>query len=743
MRMETTLQDVRWIGGCPGSSRAPLLRREFSLGDRILSAELHISGLGYYEAWINGWRVGDEVLDPAQTDYETRVFYASHDVTSLLREGANALGVMLGNGWYNQNLVWSADMAYGTPRLWAELTVRMADGSSLVIRTDESWRCADGPVVSNNIYAGETCDARLEIPGWNLPGFVDRAWSPVTLAEPPGGRLEPQNLPPIRRIEELKPVALREVQPGLFVADLGQNFSGWVRIRVQAAAGTEIRLKFAEAVFPDGRIDTASTGVFATKVEQVDTYICKGEGTEIWEPRFTYHGFRYVEITGWPGRPGPDDLTGVVVHTALEPAGNFECSDARLNQLHRMALWTHRSNVHGLPEDCPARERCGWLGDAHIVCEYSLFNFRSESLWGKYLDDIETNRALSGGLPGYIAPGRRRWHPASPDWMAAFILIPWFLHVHGGNRRVLGKHWDGMRAVMEHFGSKAQDGILSGGLGDWCDPKNRCNPTYTPEAITTTMWFWRCADIMVKVAGVLARDGDAQRYAEWAAKIPAAFHARFFDRAGGTYGSQTANAMALRFGLVPKDEEGAVVQSLVKDIRETHRMHHSVGIMGLRFLFEALTEHGHGEIALALLRQDTYPSFGDLIRRGATTLWEYWGEPEIDQAEGPRSLSHPMMGGFDNWFYNTLAGIRPDPDAPGFRHFFLAPHLIPSLEWVRCHHDCAFGRIESHWRCDGRRFDWETVVPPGTRATATLPFARHSETLKPGRHSRSLALPAS
>lgn len=285
--MESTLQDARWIGGCPGSSRAPLLRREFSLGDGILSAELRISGLGYYEAWINGRRVGDQVLDPAQTDYETRVFCVSHDVMSLLREGANALGVMLGNGWYNQNLVWSADMAYGAPRLWAELTVRMADDSSRVIRTDETWRCADGPVVSNNIYAGETYDARLEIPGWTSPGFADRTWRPVARSEPPGGRMEPQTLPPIRRIEELKPVTLREFQPGLFVADLGQNFSGWVRIRVQAAAGTEIRLKFAEAVFPDGRVDTASTGVFATKVEQVDTYICRGEGTEVWEPRFT------------------------------------------------------------------------------------------------------------------------------------------------------------------------------------------------------------------------------------------------------------------------------------------------------------------------------------------------------------------------------------------------------------------------------------------------------------------------
>ncbi|MFA5863940.1 MAG: family 78 glycoside hydrolase catalytic domain [Phycisphaerae bacterium] len=742
MRVDNNLHEIfpsaRWIG-MPEVFRgrsSPLLRREFKVEATVTSATLTICGLGYYEAYLNGCRVGDHVLDPAQTDYDLRCLYVTYDVTSQLQPGYNVLGVMLGDGWFNQDCVWcdGKGLPYGPPRLLAQLTIDQSNGTCLVVSTDENWFCAIGPITRSNVYAGESYDARLEIPGWNIPGFDAVGWKSVEILSPPGGRLEPQLIPPIKVIEEIVPVSITEPCVGCWVVDMGQNFAGWARIRVNAPAGTLIRLRFSETIAPDGMVDMASTGVFAIRVEQTDTYICKGGGLETWEPRFTYHGFRYVEITGWPGRPTHEEITGIVVHTALLPAGSFKCSDERLNQLHQMVLWTHRSNLHGIPEDCPVRERCGWLGDAHLVCEYSIYNFQGQAFWEKYLDDIETTRVRNGGLPFYIAPGKRTCGTASPDWMAALILIPWYLYVYYGNRYVLEQHWEGMRAVLEHFRHKADNWLVEGGLGDWCDPKNSTAPTYTPPILTTTIWFYECARIMSKVANQLGHSDDACRYDEWICHIRQSFIVNLYDSKCCTFGSQTADAMALHFGLVPSGSESGVFRSLVRDVRETHNLHSSVGIMGIRYLFEVLIRFGQGHTALDLMHQNTYPSFGDLISRGATTLWEYWGEPEVDQSNGPRSLNHPMMGGFDNLFYNTLAGIRPDCDHPGFKHFFLEPYPIRGLTWVKAYHDSPHGRIVSEWRQENGYFEWKIEVPTDTTATARMPYGQDIRKLEPGNY---------
>ncbi|EIP97136.1 alpha-L-rhamnosidase [Opitutaceae bacterium TAV1] len=737
------LQLARWIG-MPEPLRArhaPLFRREFSIAAHIRSARLAICGLGCHEAFINGQRVGDHVLDPAQTDYDIRTFFVMHDVTRLLRPGANTLGVMLGDGWFNQDLVWRRDMSYGTPRLIATLEVHLKDGSRFTLITDEDWRCARGPITSNNLYAGENYDARLEQIGWNENGF-DTAkprhasqWFASEIVPPPGGRLEEQTIPPMKTIEEIRPRTIHEPQPGYRVVDMGQNFSGWARIRVTAPAGTCIRLRFAEALFENGMVDTASTGVFATGVEQIDTYICKGGGPEeTWEPRFTYHGFRYIEIVGWPGPLPANAVTGIVVHTALATAGAFTCPDERLNQLQRMALWTHRSNLHGFPEDCPARERCGWLGDAHLVCDYSFYTFSGAAFWEKYLGDIETTRHLNGGLPLMIAPGRRSGGAASPDWMVALILIPWSHYVFYGNRAILERHWDGMLAVMAHLESLSVDGLLPHGLGDWFDPGVSARPRYTPPVLTSTLLFGQCARIMVEAAALLGHQQEARRHARLADAIRAALHKTHYNRADHTFGSQTADAMALQLGFAPPGEEQAIADHLACDARDTHALHVTTGIMGIRYLFEALTRHGHGDVALALMHQDSYPSFGDLIRRGATTLWEYWGEAEVDARHGARSLNHPMFAGYGNWFFNTLAGIRPDPGHPGFKRFFLEPHPVPGLQWVNAHHDCPHGRIVSNWKNESGKFSWEVTVPQGTVALARLPWTGESLELAAGDH---------
>jgi len=731
---------------CGRERSAPLFRREFALEGEATSAILRICGLGCYEAFINGQRVGDSVLDPAQTDYDIRCLYARYDVSSMLAPGANCIGVMLGDGWFSQELVWSRSMSYGEPRMIASLEIKTAEGATTQIVSDSSWQCSRGPVASNNIYAGETYDARLERKGWNMPGYDPGSqprhfkWEQCGVAEPPGGRLEEQQIPPMKVIELLRPLSISEPQPGCHVVDMGQNFSGWARIKVNALPGSAIRMRFAERLDGNGMIDTASTGLFATNVEQCDTYICKGGGLETWEPRFTYHGYRYVEIAGWPGKPSLEDVIGVVVHSALKPAGSFSCSDEKLNQLHGMALWTHRSNIHGIPEDCPARERCGWLGDAHIVCRYSFYNFDGEAFWGKFLDDIETSRLRNGGLPPFIAPGKRNWGNASPDWMAAMILIPWRHYLHYGKLATLEKHWDGMRAVIRHFKEISDNWLLPHGLGDLFEPGLTPAPSLTPPVKTSTIIFGDCASAMSSAAQALGQGDEAKVFAEWASCIRSAFQKAFYDPVKCSFGSQTADAMALHCGFAPEGKEQAVADSLAADVR-MRDIHLSTGIIGLQFIFESLTSYGHGELALALMRQESHPGFGCWIANGATTLWEYWGgSGKVDAAHGPRSLNHPMMGGFDTWFYNTLAGIKPDAQGPGFKRFILAPHPIAGISWVDCVHHSPMGRIASKWELKGAEFKWRIEVPPGAIAMALQPGCVAPVAVQPGCHDFTSAI---
>jgi alpha-L-rhamnosidase len=362
-----------------------------------------------------------------------------------------------------------------------------------------------------------------------------------------------------------------------------------------------------------------------------------------------------------------------------------------------------------------------------------MWNFHGKAFWEKFLDDIETSRAINGGLPCNIAPGKRTGGTANPDWAAAFVMLPWYAYVQYGDRTVLEKHWSGMQDLMQHWGEQSHGWILEGGFGDWFDPGGESICTHTPPTLTTTFWFHQCAVTMRSVAAVLGRPDAAERYANWASLIRDAVATRYFRRDRGSFGSQTANAMALQFGLVPTGEEQRVLDALVRDLQECN-MHLNTGIMGVRFVFEALTRNGHGELALALMHQDTYPGFGDWILRGATTLWECWGEEEHDRNHGARSLNHPMMGGFDNWFFNTLAGIRPDPAHPGFQRFFLDPHPIHGLDWIRMQYDCPQGRIVSEWNLSKDRFGWKVVVPRGSTATATLPYAHQVHMLEPGTH---------
>ena len=722
---------AKWIGF--NSEAAPMLRKEFEIKKTIKDARVYISGLGYYELSINGSRIGDHVLDPGQTDYELRAFYAVYDVTKDIKIGKNAVGVILGNGWYNQTVVntkkfgWG-DVVYGKPRLISQINIVYTDGTEEIFSSDKSWKGSTGPIVSDNIYLGEFYDARLEKPGWDKPGYDDSKWQEVDLVEGPGGKLEFQKIQPIKKIKTVKPIQITNPKPGVFVYNMGQNFSGWVKLKVSAPKGQTIQLRFAETVFDDGMIDPASTGVYATNTVQTDKYICKGSGTEIWEPRFTYHGFQYVEITGFPGKPTLENIEGVVVNTALEETGTFECSDKMINKIHNTILWTTLSNVHSIVTDCPHRERCQWLGD--ILAEMMVYNFNSPLILEKFVHDIETGRR--GGAPNHIAPGRRNGGKASSDWGSTFIQLPYYLYLYYGDTSVARNHYEGMTFFMNYLQSIAKDYVISEGWGDLFEPGS-VKSQRTPNALTSTAFFYYDAALMREMAMVLGKKDDQKKYADLMESIKSAFVKRFYNEKEKSFNSQTADAVALNFGLVPQGDENDVAENMKRDIVEKFDGHHSTGHMGTRYIYGELSCFGYGDVAQKMLNQTTYPSFGELFLRGATTVWEYWGERIIDETSmGTRSRNHPFQGGFDVWFYNGIAGINPDPKIPGFKHIILKPQIFGTLNFAKASYHSIYGLIKSEWQIKDKNILWNITIPVNTTAEIYVPVKTESEVTENG-----------
>lgn len=707
--------NAKWIGN--NCNEAPLFRKELKITKKVVNARVFISGLGYYELSINGSKIGDHVLDPGQTDYEQRTFYVVYDVTDRIKKGSNVLGVILGNGWYNQTVVnhgkfgWK-DVVYGKPRFILQLYVEYSDGTGEMFNSDGTWKTSTGPIISDNIYLGEFYDARLEKPGWDKPGYNDSSWTAVQISEKPGERLESQKLQPIKKISVVKPVKISNPRPGVYVYDMGLNFSGWVKLRMRAERGTTMQLRFAETAFDNGMIDPASTGVYATNVVQTDKYIFKGEDLEIWEPRFTYHGFRFVEMTGYYGEPTLDNIEGIIVNTALEETGSFECSDPMINKIHQTICHTTLANIHGIITDCPHRERCQWLGD--ILAEMASYNFNSPLLLTKFVEDIETGRR--GGVPNHISPGRRTGGTASSDWGSTFIQLPYYLYLYYGDISVALKHYEGMTFFMDYLQSIAKDYVIDEGWGDLFEPGS-VRSKRTPAKLTSTAFFYYDAALMYEIAKVLNKQADIDKYSNLMSEIKNSFIRNFYKVDRKTFGSQTADALALYFGLVPEGEEKHVAGSMKKDILENHSGHHSTGHMGTRYIYGELSRFGFGDLAQSMLNQTSYPSFGDIFQRGATTVWEYWGEKIIDEtSNGTRSRSHPFQGGFDVWFYNGIAGINPDPEIPGFKHIILKPQVFGSLNYAKAQFNSLYGLIKSEWELKDSIFSWNIEIPVNTTA---------------------------
>lgn len=688
---------AKWIGG------ANQLRKEFRLPARPVRARAYVTGLGYYELRVNGHKAGRNVLDPGWTKFDKRVFYSTYDVTSLLRSGDNAVGLMLGEGWWQEK-----------PRAGIlQLNIELPGGQKVEVVTDQSWKAAAGPILSDSIYNGETYDARKETPGWDQPGFDAAAWKSATLREPPKGVLSAQMLPPVQVIQDIPALVMTSPRPGTYVYDMGQNFSGWMRLRVKGPRGTAVRLRHSELLYDDGTLNVENLRA----ARATDVYILRGGEEEVWEPRFTWHGFRYVELTGYPGTPTLDTLTGRVVHTAVKPAGGFACSKPILNQVQRLIQWGIKTNLFSVPTDCTQRdERMGWMADAHLYGETAMLNFDMAAFYTSFLRNIHDNQDADGSVPDTVPRARFAVGPADPSWGSAYPLFVLYAWQQYGDRRILEQHYEGIKAWAGFLRSKSEDGVVNFvKYGDWVPAGSK-----TPGNLVSSFYYHWSVRIVAQVAEILGKKEDAEAYHKLAQEIAAAFHRKFYDKETGVYGngSQTSNILPLFGGIAPKETAGKTLSNLRNHIVYETDSHLTTGIIGTKYLLPLLTERGAVDLAYDLAVQTSYPSWGFMVQNGATTLWELW-----QNKTGPsmNSHNHPMFGSVGAWYLNTLAGINFVEKEPGYRRVLIRPQPARDLKWASGSVDTVRGRVACSWSRTPDSLQMDVVIPVGSTAEVHVP----------------------
>ncbi|MCP4310505.1 MAG: family 78 glycoside hydrolase catalytic domain, partial [Bacteroidetes bacterium] len=579
----------------------PVFRKSFGISDpgEIEYARLYIAAPGFYEAYLNGVRIGENVLDPGQTNYEDYTYYVAYDIDAGSLDEENFIGIMLGNGWYNQNEVWNETMIYGQPVFISQLVIQYKNGNTDIIASDDSWQWAQGPILRSNIYGGESYDARLEKPDWPEASDAGSGWNAAIPADHHPTMLYEQFQEPIRVMEELEVKEIIARGGGTYILDLGRNIAGWTRLKIQGTEGQEIIQRFVEELDAEGNIDPASTGVYATELVQTSRYICKGDGVEVWEPRFVYYGFRYVEVEGLTAPPEKDMITGLVVRSALPSAGSFSCSENNINKLHQLSRWTMEGNIHSIPTDCPHREKCGWTGDAHALVQSMIFNYDSHKFFLKYMLDMRSSgreekretyfgkhfmeRSLvmkPAGIPTMIVPGRRTSGIATADWGTALVQIPWYLYLYYGDRMILEEFYGDMQTWVSYIHAIKEDGIIQNGLGDWCPPGGNVNKD-CPVPLSSTAFHILDVSIMEKVSALLGKKEQQKEYAEMQEQLTRDFNRHFLDTENATYGTHTGNVLALDIGMVPEDLRDEVAASLVRSIHNDFQGFINTGIFGI------------------------------------------------------------------------------------------------------------------------------------------------------------------
>lgn len=690
---------------------SPLFRKEIQIQKNIKKARAYISGIGYYELYINGSKIGDHVLSPNQTNYDrqkvekwseprignmnTTVLYETFDITSALKTGENAFGVILGNGWYiqadrpNDSMLW-----YDTPRLIGQFEIEYEDGAKELIISDENWKSDLSPILYNGLHSGEIYDARLEQKGWNEPGFEDSKWRNAVSVRPPTGALKAQVSLPDRVTQTIKPVSVTQPEKGIYRFDLGRLFSGWARLKIAGQKGTEIKLRFIEE--------------FGPTYGQTDTYILKGEGTEVWEPRFTWHAFRYVDVIGSPTELTADNIEGRVVNTDIHRAGSFECSNPLFNRILDNYQWTQLGNVHGgIPSDCPHRERRGYTGDGQISAKAAISNFDMSQFYTKWLNDISDAQNHQTGYVPNTTPYQDGG--GGTAWGSAYVIIPWYMYQYYGDVRVLQQHYSGMKYWIEYMkNSLNKDGILANqGLGEWVSP----DIVDIPADYVNSCYYYHCCRLMDKISGVLKNKTDQEYFTALAEKAKSDINKVYFNAASSSYsiGRQGSNVYPLGFGFAENNDVDAIFAKLVNNVVKDNKVHFDTGILGTPLLLEVLTEMGRADLAYTLMNQRDFPGFGFMIEKGATTIWETF--------QGDVSHSHPMFGSVCQWFYQYLGGINADPEKPGFKHSIIKPVPVSSLSYANTSYQSMYGEIKTQWKFEGENYLLNVTIPANTNAT--------------------------
>ena len=726
-----------------GDSRlaARYLRKPFDVEGKVKNARLYISGLGLYECYINGKRVGESVLAPTATDYSTNVPYNTFDVSEFIKDKQNAIGVTLGNGRFfamrlgdpSAGLLGSLRQ-FGFPKLLAQLEIEYENGERQVVVTDTTWRLTtDGPIVANNEFDGEEYDASKELGKWSEAGYDDSAWMNARSVGAPEGALHAQRNPNIRVMEEIDPVAISQLNDSTYILDMGQNMVGWLNVTLKGEKGEPVRLRFAETLKPDGSL--YMDNLRGAKV--TDVYIPAGDDVFSWEPRFTYHGFRFVEITGLKYKPELKSFVGKVVYDDMKTIGRFETSDPTINQVFKNAYWGIRGNYRSMPTDCPQRdERMGWLGDRAMECIGESFMFRQALLYEKWARDIRDSQLPDGMIPD-LSPTYWPFYSENVTYPAAYLCVVDMLYNQYGDEKAVREHYPAMKKWIDYANERLveNDIVVKDVYGDWCMPPESPELIHSqdPARVTDgrlvgTSFFYRLLNMMARFAAVAGHEEDIPAYLEQAARVKDAYNRMFLNPETGQYANNTVSAglLSLVQGLVPDTLKQKVFDELVRRTEVDFDSHVSTGMIGMQFMMRGLSRYGRPDLALTLATNRTYPSWGYMIDRGATTIWELWNGDTADPAMN--SGNHLMqLGDLIAWDWENLAGIQADPAAPGFKHILMKPDFPQGLEWVDASYESMYGTIGSHWKRTGGGLSWSVEIPANTTATLRVPASDVSQ----------------
>ena len=724
------MEQKNWVGGWISDGidqylqPAPYFRKTFNATKTIKSARAYIAVAGLYELFINGQRIGDRKLDPAYTRFDRRNLYVTYDITNQMKNGANAIGVLLGNGWYNHqsNAVWYFHKApwRSRPAFCMDLHITYEDGHTEIISTGRDWKTSLSPIIFNSIYTAEHYDGRLEIMDWNTPDFDDSKWKQAVDRAAPSQNIVAQAMHPIREVEKITSAKMMKFSDTDYVYDLGRNISGVSELSVIGDSGTVIHLKHGERVYESGHVDQSNIDVHYRPLDdkdpyQTDIFILKGKDTETFKPLFNYKGFQYVEVTSnKPITLNNNSLNGYFMHSDVPPIGSIETSDPLINKIWKATNNSYLSNFLGYPTDCPQREKNGWTGDAHIAVETGLYNFDGITVYEKWLADHRDEQQPNGVLPAIIPTSGWGYQWANgPDWTSTIAIIPWNLYLFYGDTKPLADNYESIKKYVDHINQKYPDGLTTWGLGDWVPVKS-----VSPVELTSSIYYFTDVSILARAAKLLNKTTDAEKYKALAQIIKTAINKKYLNEQTGMYGNglQTELSAPLYWGLVPEGLIPKVAANLAQKIR-SDGFKPDVGILGAKALLNALSEHGYADEAYKIASAKEYPSWGWWIVNGATTLYENWN---ID-SKSDVSLNHIMFGEIGAWLFKALGGIFPDPDNPGFKNVWLKPNFVVGLNTFKSTHDGPFGQIVSCWKRQKKNIIYEVIIPANATATLAIP----------------------